>query len=236
MMHGMDKHHDGHAWTKTVISNIKSDMSLTFRTSTRIGYLRCENQDCEYTSHIHRTSPVNEWDGFTVTTIPVGQATPARSSLVCKICKVPLTCIATCVARIYYVLGAANMTRACLHLGLHENPVKVGKDQEIKERTRKFIEEQVERTPKATNSAIVMEVNKELVDELLIDPKGIPVRKYDLEELVPVLEKCKYMSSLSIKNDITAFRYIRRFGIIDGIATLRGYSHWAYVQENKFMG
>jgi hypothetical protein len=54
------KRHDGHAWTKTVTSNIKSDMSLTFRTSTCIGHLRCENQDCEYTSRIHRTSPVNE--------------------------------------------------------------------------------------------------------------------------------------------------------------------------------
>ena len=42
MMHGMDNH-DGHAWTKTVTSNIKSDVSLTFRTSTCIGHLRCEN-------------------------------------------------------------------------------------------------------------------------------------------------------------------------------------------------
>jgi hypothetical protein len=130
MMHGMDKHHDGHAWTKTVTSNIKSDMSLTFRTSTCIGHIRCQNQDCEYTSRIHRTSPINEreWDGFTVTTIPVGQPAPAGSSLVCKICKVPPVCIATCATRIYYVYGAANMTRACLHLGIHEHPVKVGED------------------------------------------------------------------------------------------------------------
>jgi hypothetical protein len=238
MMHGMDKHHDGHAWTKTVTSNIKSNMSLTFRTSTCIGHLCCENQDCEYTSRIHRTSPVNEreWDGFTVTTIPDGQPAPAGSTLVCKICKVPPICFATCAARIYYVYGAANMTRACLHLGVHEHPVKVGEDQEIKERTRKLIEEQVEKTPKATNSAIVMEASKELVGELLINPDGAPVQKYDLEELVPILEKCKYMSSPSIKNDVTAFRYIRRFGVMDGIATLRGCSHWAYVQENKFPG
>jgi hypothetical protein len=134
MMHGMDKRHDGHAWTKTVTSNIKSDMSLTFRTSTCIGHLRCENQDCEYTSRIHRTSPVNEreWDGFTVTTIPVGQPIPAGSTLVCKICKVPPICFATCATRIYYVYGAANMTRACQHLGVHEHPVKVGEDQENK--------------------------------------------------------------------------------------------------------
>jgi hypothetical protein len=238
MMLGMDKRHDGHAWTKTVTSNIKSNMSLTFCTSTCIGHVHCENQDCEYTSHVHRTSPVNEreWDGFTVTTIPVGQPAPAGSTLVCKICKVPPIYFAICAARIYYVYGAANMTRTCLHLGIHEHPVKMGEDQEIKERTRKLIEEQVERTPKATNSAIVMEASKELMGELLINPNGAPVQKYDLEELVPILEKYKYMSSPSIKNDVTAFRYIRRFGVMDGIATLRGCSHWAYVQENKFLG
>jgi hypothetical protein len=231
LMHGMDKRHDGHAWTKTVTSNIKSNMSLTFHTSTYIGHFRCENQDCKYTSRIHRTSPVNEreWDGFTVTTIPAGQPAPAGSSLVCKICKVPSVCIATCTARIYYVSGAANMTRACLHLEVHEHPVKVGKDQEIKERMRKLIEEQVERTPKATTSAIVMEASKELMGELLINSKEAPVRKYDLEELVPILEKCKYMNSPCIKNDITAFRYIRRFGVMDGIPMLRGCSHWADV-------
>jgi hypothetical protein len=150
MMHGMDKRHDGHAWTKTVTSNIKNDMSLTFRTSTCIGHLRCEIQDCEYTSRIHRTSQINEreWDGFTVSTIPVGQPTPAGSSLVCKIYKVPPHCIATCATRIYYVYGATNITRACLHLGIHEYPVKVGEDQEIKARTLKLIQEQVKRTPR----------------------------------------------------------------------------------------
>jgi hypothetical protein len=185
MIHGMDKRHNGHAWTKTITSNIKSDMSLTFRTSTCVGHLRCENQDCEYTSRIHRTSPVNEreWDGFIVTTILVGHPVPTGSFLIYKIYKVPPVCIATYAARIYYVFGAANMTRAYLHLGVHEHPVKVGEDQEIKERTRKLIEEQVERTPKATNSAIIMEASKELVDELLIDPEGAPLRKYNLEEL-----------------------------------------------------
>ena len=82
-----------------------------------------------------------EWDGFTMTTIPVGQPAHVGSSLVCKICKVPPICIATCSTIIYYVSGASNMTCACLHLGLHEHPVRVGEDQEIKERTCKFIED-----------------------------------------------------------------------------------------------
>jgi hypothetical protein len=81
-----------------------------------------------------------------------------------------------------------------------------------------------------------MEATKELVGELMIDLEGAPARKYDLEELVLVLNKCKYMIFPSIKNDVTTFRYIRRFGIMDGIAMLRGCSHWAYVQENKFSG
>jgi hypothetical protein len=223
----MDKHHDGHAWTKTVTSHIKNDMDLTFRTSTCAGHLRCGNQNCKFTTRIHRTSPVNEleWDGFTPTPFSVGQPAPTGSSLVYKICKVPLVCIATCAAKVYYVSGAANMTCACLHLGVHEHPVKVGEDQEVKDKTRKLIKQQVERTPQATNSSIVMEASKELVGELLIDPEEALVRKFDLEELVPVLEKCKYMSSPSIKNDVTAFRYIQRFGVMDDIATLRGCSH-----------
>jgi hypothetical protein len=43
MMHGMHKRHNGHAWTKTVTSNIKSDMSLSFCTSICLGHFCCEN-------------------------------------------------------------------------------------------------------------------------------------------------------------------------------------------------
>jgi hypothetical protein len=34
--------------TKTITSYIKNDMGLTFRTSSCIGHLRCNNEDCEY--------------------------------------------------------------------------------------------------------------------------------------------------------------------------------------------
>jgi hypothetical protein len=177
-----------------------------------------------------------EWNGFTPTPFVVGVPTPDGSTLVYKIFKIPPICIATCGAWIYYVFGSADMTHACVHLRLHEHPMKAGENQEFKERTRAFIGKQVEKTPMANYFAIVMEATKELVDGFLLDPEGAPARKYDLEELVPVLDKYKYMSSPSIKNDVTAFRYIRRFGIMDSIAILRGCSHWAYVQENKFPG
>jgi hypothetical protein len=42
-LHGMDKHYDGHAWTRTHTSNIVNDLGLIFRTSSCCGHLRCEN-------------------------------------------------------------------------------------------------------------------------------------------------------------------------------------------------
>jgi hypothetical protein len=89
------------------------------------------NQDCKYTTRIHRTSLVNEmeWDGFIPTPFAIGEPAPNGSILVCKIYKVPPVYIANCSARIYYVFGSANMTRACVNLGVHEHPVKVGEDQ-----------------------------------------------------------------------------------------------------------
>jgi hypothetical protein len=128
------------------------------------------------------------------------------------------------------------MTCACMHLGVHEHPMKNGKHQDFKDRSHTLLGEQVERTLHATNSSIVMEATKELVGELLLRPEGAPSKTFTFEGLIPVLDKYKYMSSPSIKNDVTSFRYIRRYGVIDGITMLRGCSNWPYVQENMFSG
>jgi hypothetical protein len=73
-MNGMDKRHDGHAWTKTITSYIKNDMNLTFRTSICVGYFYCKNQNCKYIGRIHCTSLVNKilWNGFTSTPFAIG--------------------------------------------------------------------------------------------------------------------------------------------------------------------
>ena len=47
-MDGMDKHYDGHMWTKTMTTNITNNLNLTFRSSICVGHLRCENPHCEY--------------------------------------------------------------------------------------------------------------------------------------------------------------------------------------------
>jgi hypothetical protein len=69
LMMEMDKKHNGHAWTKTIILHIKNDIGLTFCTSSCVRNLLCNNQDCKYLNHVLCTSPKNEtkWDGSTLT-------------------------------------------------------------------------------------------------------------------------------------------------------------------------
>jgi hypothetical protein len=136
----------------------------------------------------------------------------------------------------YYVFGGDHMTHVCVHLGVHEHPMKDGEYQDFIDQSQTLIEEQVDKTPHATNSSIVMEAMKELVGDLLLRLEGAPLKTFTFEELVSVLDKCKYMSSPSIKSDVTSFRYIQRYGVMDGITMLRGCSNWPYVQENMFPG
>jgi hypothetical protein len=118
-------------------------MDLTFCSTSCIEYLRCDNQDCEYLSRVHRTSLVNkmEWDGFTTTSFQVGCQPPSQLSIICKICKIPPTCVVTCEAMIYYVFGRDHMTRACMHLGVHKHPLKNGEYQGFKDCSRTLLEE-----------------------------------------------------------------------------------------------
>jgi hypothetical protein len=87
----------------------------------------------------------------------------------------------------------------------------------------------VERTPHATNSAIVMQATKEFLEELLLAPQGVPAKTLTFEELVLVLIKYKYMTLPSVKNNVTTFRYLQRFGVMDSITMLRGCSNRPYV-------
>ena len=76
------------------------------------------------------------------------------------------------------------MTSACMHLGIHKHPVKNREYQDFKDCSCILLVEQVERTPHATNSSIVMEATKELLGELLLRLEGVPANTFIFEELV----------------------------------------------------
>jgi hypothetical protein len=85
-----------------------------------------------------------------------------------------------------------------MHLGVHKHPVKNREYQDFKDRSRTLLSEQVEKTPHATNSSIVIEATKELVGELLLRPEGVPAKTFTFEELVPVLALEKWRVHLDL--------------------------------------
>jgi len=136
-MAGMDKQYDGHVWSKTVTTNIFNRMGLTFRKSSYLGHLCCVNGNCKFLSCIHRMKDVNEleWKRQSHVPLDVGEGHPPGSSLVCKIYRVPLACIAHCSAQVYYVVGNFSTTRAFVHLGSHVHLVKDGELSDIQLRS-----------------------------------------------------------------------------------------------------
>ena len=169
-MSGMDKRHDEHVWSKTLTTNITNSQGFTFKTSSCLGHLWCTNSSYDFLRRSHRLEPVNkmEWEGVSPSVMDVGDAHPQGSTLVYSICKHPPSCIATCPTKVYYVLGKQSSTSAFVHLGTHSHPVKDGELRDMWERTHSLIGEQMERTPSATNSSIVMEATKELLGEFLL--------------------------------------------------------------------
>src|SRR6202048_440846 len=110
--------------------------------------------------------------------------------------------------------------RACIHLGNHHHPVKVGNCRDSQQRIDVLIKEHVERTPQATHSKIVLEASKDLVGEFLLRNDTDPHKLLSLEELEPVFDRCKELHSPHLRNKVTTFKYLRKLGVMDGIAKL----------------
>ena len=92
LLQGMDKRHDGHAWTRTVTTHIMNDMGLSFRMSSCLGHIMCANDQCNYRDRVHRPTPSNEteWDGASSLPFDVDSKPPRKSTVVCKLCQTPL--------------------------------------------------------------------------------------------------------------------------------------------------
>ena len=237
-MDGMDKQYDGHVWTKTQTTNITNDVGLAFCSSTCVGHLQCQNPSCGYLQRAHRIPQVNdmEFDGFTKEPFPLSGIVPSGSTLVCMICKEPPKNIAVCEAKIFYVHGKNSSQRACIHIRTHQHPVKVGDCRDSRKYFNAFLKEHVERTPQATYNKIVLEASKDIVGEFLLYENTDKHRLLSLSELEPVFETCRGLNSPNLRSKVTSFKFLRRFGVMDGIAKLQGVSNWAYIQRNQFPG
>ena len=146
---GMERRYDGHVWANLHTTNIKNGDGLTFRISSCVGHLRCENSNCDYLNRQHRIAAVNEteWEGCSPVPFEVRGVPPASSTITCKMCSSVPSCVDQCPAKVYYVVGSKDMTRACVHFGSHNHPVKDGDCRDSILRSRSLISDQVERNP-----------------------------------------------------------------------------------------
>lgn len=239
LLDGMDKKYDGHVWCKTKTTNIKNDVGLTFRRAVCVGHIQCQNDLCSFFTRSSKHNDT-EWDGFALNPFAIGQTTsaPSSSTLVCKICKLPPTCINTCPCRMYYVLSKGQtMTRACIHFGSHEHPVSDGMCRETIDKIHALIGEEVSKTPNAKNSAIALAASKEFLSTFLLQDDHhapTPLKGHDLNV---VMEKFKTLSSPNVRSVISSFRlHSQSTGYIDKILELKKTSRYDYVQESVFPG
>ena len=70
-----------------------------------------------------------------------------------------------------------------------------------------------------------MEISKDLLSQYLIRNEDDPPTVLSLNELEPVFDSCKELNSPSLQNRVYTFKYLHRFGVMDGITKLRGLSN-----------
>jgi hypothetical protein len=166
-MDNMDKRLNGHTWCRTITSNIHNNQGLTFRKSLCVGQLVCDNKSCDFFARFSKRNET-EWSGRTNTPFKLGRLPPPDSTLLYKVCKVLPICVNFCPGCIYYVLGKGDMSRACIHLGMHNHPVSNGIFRETLGTISGLIAQEVSKTPTAKNSAIAMAASKEFLDKSFI--------------------------------------------------------------------
>jgi hypothetical protein len=90
-------------------------------------------------------------------------------------------------------------------LGSHDHPVKSGDHRDFIDLADNLIGDQVERTPSATRSAIMLETPKEVLGPLLLAKEGDPQKILELDELQGIFDRCKHLTSPNIRNAVTTF-------------------------------
>ncbi len=127
--------------------------------------------DCE--NFLHPTSR-NEtfWCGECAHILVIGQMTmiPSASLVGCKFCHDFPFYVIDCSGQIYYVVHKLqSMSRATIHVGVHNHPVADGKCREFVEEIRRLIAEELDRMLNAKIFEISLSASKTLLASYLLD-------------------------------------------------------------------
>ena len=224
--------------TKTTI--IQNDFGLSFRRSSCTGHLQCTNTYCDYLYRNGGIHNCTEWIGSTPIPFSVGDVAPEKSRLECKVCRSTPMCIALSHARILYVYSTSpEMSRVCIHLGVHKHYVSNGTCRESLDIAYQCVVTEVMKTPPAKNSAIVMATSKTFIaDYLLKSPSNGEGHYLVGSSMEVVMDKFSTLASPNCCNFVSGSkRFVRSgMGTMDSIMALKDHSGFKYVHGSRFPG
>ena len=215
ILEGMDRRRDGHVWTETATTNITDpDGQLSFRYVKCLGHLHCQNISCP---HLERCGDYNEkyGEGSSPDVLILGPIleVPRKCSVLYRICKSTPTCLKLCPYKMYYITSKnPQMSRACVHFGIHEHLVATGDCREAMDIIREKVRDQIARTPHAKASAISLAVGRELLLKGLVDESG-EGNKLGEEEFAQIFKKWSALSTPSVNNMIKDARVLYGQGV-----------------------
>jgi hypothetical protein len=128
------------------------------------------------------------------------------------------------------------MSRACIHLGMHNHPVSDGICRETLDTISSLITQEVSKTPTAKNSTIAMAASKEFLDKYLKHTGPGPKKMLRGQELKDVLDKFEHLSSPNLRNTISLCRSSGKRRAYDNIMAMKTYTTIEYVHSNVFPG
>ena len=236
-MEEMERKHNGHPWCKIFTTNIKNDVDLIFRKSLCASKFECQENECSYFVGARKRNQI-DWSGTSTIVCKVGKQVPVVDNIVCMHCKVLPKCLATCSARMYYILPRkGSMTRACLHFGFHNHPISKGYDRRANAETRLSIAKEVKRSPQSNPSSIILKSAKSLVQTLVLNTDGSTPTKFDDDSLRDVMVKLAPLSSPNIRNHIASMRSAHGSTSVESnILELKRLSRYSYIHGSLFPG
>ena len=129
------------------------------------------------------------------------------------------------------------MSRACIHLGVHDHHVLNGRCRELLDMAYQCVANEVMKTPIAKNSAIVMPSSKKfLADYLLKSPSNGEGHHLAGSSLEVVMDKFSTLASPNYRNFVSGSkRFVHSgMGTMDSIMALKDHSGFKYVHDSRF--
>jgi hypothetical protein len=122
------------------------------------------------------------------------------------------------------------MSRAVIHLGVHNHPVMDGKCWELIKETKRLIVEEVDCTPNVKISLISFNANKTfLASYLLDDSSNGTMELFKGEQLEHIQDKLYELSSPNVHKLVASLKHHSRGGYIDSIFQLKSKSWYDYI-------